>query len=36
MEKKHFVKIMTSLATVLLKLTLLLCIYFLFTEISLF
>ena len=30
MEKKHFVKIVTSLVTVLLKMTLCLCIYFVF------
>ena len=32
MEKKHFVKIVTSLVTVLLKMTLCLCIYFVFTK----
>ena len=32
MEKKHFVKIVTSLVTFLLKMTLCLCIYFVFTK----
>ena len=32
MEKQHFVKIVTSLVTVLLKMTLCLCIYFVFTK----
>ena len=31
-EKKHFVKIVKSLATVLCKMTLCLCIYFAFTK----
>ena len=31
MEKKHFFKIVTSLVTVLLKMTLCLCTYFVFT-----
>ena len=34
-EKKHFVKIVTSLVTVLLKMTLCLCIYFVFIKKSL-
>ena len=32
MEKKHFVKIVTSFVAVLLKMTLCLCIYFIFTK----
>ena len=32
MEKKHFVKIVTSLVTVLFKMTLHLCIYFVFAK----
>ena len=32
MEKKHFVKIVQSLVTVLFKETLYLCIYFVFTK----
>ena len=32
MLKKHFVKIVTSLVTVLLKMMLYLCIYFVFTK----
>ena len=36
MEKKHFVKIVASLVTVLLKMTLCLCIYFVFTKKTLF
>ena len=32
MEKQHFVKIVTGLVTVLLKMTLCLCIYFVFTK----
>ena len=32
MEKKHFIKIVTSLVTVLLTMTLCLCIYFVFTK----
>ena len=32
MEKKHFVKIVASLVTILLKMTLCLCIYFVFTK----
>ena len=32
MEKKHFVKIVTSLVTILLKMALCLCIYFVFTN----
>ena len=32
MEKKHFVQIVTSLVTVLYKMTLYLCIYFVFTK----
>ena len=35
-RKKHFVKIVTSLVTVLLKITLRLCIYFVFIENPLF
>ena len=34
--KKHFVKIVTSLVTVLLKMALCLCIYFVFTKKPLF
>ena len=36
MEKKHSVKIVTSLVTALLNMTLCLCIYFVFTKNSLF
>ena len=36
MKKKHVVKIVTSFATVLLKMTLLLCIYFIFIKRPLF
>ena len=36
MEKNHFVKIVASLLTVLLKMTLCLCIYFLFAKKPLF
>ena len=32
MEKRHFVKIVTSFVAVLLKMTLCLCIYFVFTK----
>ena len=32
MEKKHFVKIVTIMATVFLKMTSCLCIYFVFTK----
>ena len=32
MEKKHFVKIVTSLVTVLFKMILYICIYFVFTK----
>ena len=32
MEKRHFVKIVTSFVAVLLKMTLCLCIYFIFTK----
>ena len=32
MEKKHFVKIVTSLVTVLSKMALCVCIYFVFTK----
>ena len=32
MEKKHFVKIVKSLVTVLLKMIFYLCIYFVFTK----
>ena len=35
-KKKHFVKIVASLVTVLLKMTLCLCIYFVLTEKPLF
>ena len=31
-KKKHFVEIVTSLFTVLLKMTVCLCIYFVFTK----
>ena len=36
MEKKHFVKIMTNLVAVLLKMILCFCIYFVFTSKKLF
>ena len=36
MGKKHFTKIVTSLVTILLKMTLRLCIYFVFTKNPLF
>ena len=32
MEKKHFVKMVTNLVSVLLEMTLCLCIYFVFTK----
>ena len=35
-KKKHLVKIVTSLVTVLLKMTLCVCIYFVFTKKPLF
>ena len=35
-EKNHFVKIAASLVTILLKMTLWLCIYFVFTKNPLF
>ena len=35
-KKKHFVKIVTSLVTVLFKVTLYICIYFVFTKKQLF
>ena len=36
MEKNHFVKIVVSLVTILLKMKLYLCIYFVFTKTHLF